>query len=425
MQVESRKKWEVAMEEERDSLMHNQTWDLVRFPAGKTTLNNKWVYRLKEEDGGKQRYKARLVVKGFAQKKGIDFDEIFSPVVKMTSIRTILSLVSAEDLHLEQLNVKTTFLHGDLEEEIYMQQPQGYEVEGKEKLVCRLKKSLYGLKQAPSYIILLLYVDDMLVAGSNMQEINVLKRKLANSFAMKDLGAAKQILGMRITRDRKNRKLTLSQNEYIQKVLKRFNMHNAKPVSTPFASHFKLSKEMFRKTQEDMDYMSKVPYASTVESLMYAMVCTRLDIAHAVGVVSRYMNNPGNEHWMAVKWILKYLKGTTNQALCFGGSNISLQGYVDADMTGDRDNRRSTTRYVFIVGGTRVSWVSKIQSVVALSTTEVEYVAATEASKEMIWLQRFMGELGKEHDMGTLYSDSQSAIHLAKNSAFHSRMKHI
>eukprot|EP00253_Pinus_taeda_P005034 PITA_05034 len=189
---------------------------------------------------------------------------------------------------------------------------------------------------------------------------------------------------MRITRDRKIRKLTLSQNEYIQKVLKRFNMHNAKPVSTPFASHFKLSKEMCPKTQEDMDYMSKVPYASAVGSLMYAMVCTRPDIAHAVGVVSRYMNNPGKEHWMAVKWVLRYLKG-----------------------------------------GTAVNWVSKIQSVVALSTTEAEYVAATEASKEMIWLQRFMGELGKEHDKGTLYSDSQSAIHLAKNSTFHSRTKHI
>lgn len=158
---------------------------------------------------------------------------------------------------------------------------------------------------------------------------------------------------------------------------------------------------------------------------MYEMVCTRPDIAHTVGVVSRYMNNPGKEHWMALKWILRYLKGTTNQVLCFGGSNISLQGYVDADMAGDRDNRRSTTGYVFTVGGTTVSWVSKIQSVVSLSTTEAEYVAATEASKEIISLQMFMGELGKEHDMGTLYNDSQSAIHLAKNSTFHSRTKHI
>ena len=171
--------------------------------------------------------------------------------------------------------------------------------------------------------------------------------------------------------------------------------------------------------------MSKVSYASAVGRLMYAIVCTRPDIAHAVGVVSRYMNNPGKEHWMVVKWILRYLKGTTNQALCFGGSNISLQWYVDADMAGDRDNRRSTTGYVFVVGGTTVSLVSKIQSVVALSTIEEEYVTATEASKEKIWLQKFMGELGKEHDMGTLYSDSQSAIHLAKNSEFHSKTKYI
>jgi hypothetical protein len=376
----------------------------------------------------------------------------------MTSIRTILSLVAVEYLHLEQLDVKTTFLHGDLEEEIYMQQPQGYEVKGKENLVCRLKKSLYGLKQAPrqwylkfdrfmtehgysrchsdhcvyfkklengSFIILLLYVDDMLVAGSNMQDINVLKKKLANSFAMKDLGAAKKILGMRITRDRKNRKLTLSQGEYTEKVLERFRMQNAKLVSTPLASHFKLTKEMCPKTQEEIEYMSRVPYSSAVGSLMYAMVCTRPDIAHAVGVVSRYMNNPGKEHWEAVKWILRYLRGTANHALCFGGSETVLQGYVDSDMAGDKDSRRSTTGYVFTIGGTTVSWISKLQKVVALSTTEAEYVAATEASKEMIWLQRFMEELGKKQENSRLYCDSESAIHLAKNSTFHSKTKHI
>ena len=146
---------------------------------------------------------------------------------------------------------------------------------------------------------------------------------------------------------------------------------------------------------------------------------------NAVGAVSRYMNNLGKEHWMVVKWILRYLRGTTNQELCFGGSNIALQGYVDADMVGDRDNRRSTIGYVFTVGGRAVSWVSKIQSFVSLSTTEAEYVAATEASKEIIWLQRFLDELGKKQELGRLYSDNQSAIHLAKNSAFHSKTKHI
>eukprot|EP00253_Pinus_taeda_P002358 PITA_02358 len=201
---------------------------------------------------------------------------------------------------------------------------------------------------------------------------------------MKDLGAAKQILGIRITRDRENRKLTLSQSEYIEMVLKRFNMKNTKLVRIPLASHFKLSKEVCPKTQEEMAYMSKVPYASVVGSLMYEMVCTRLDIAHAVGAVRRYMNNPGKEHWMAVKWILRYLRG-----------------------------------------GTTISWVSKLQSVVALSTRKAEYVAAIEASKEMIWLQRFLDLLGKKQELGKLYSDSQSAIHLANSFAFHSKTKYI
>jgi hypothetical protein len=182
---------------------------------------------------------------------------------------------------------------------------------------------------------------------------------------------------------------------------------------------------MCPKTQEEIEYMSRVPYSSTVGSLMYAMVCTRPDIAHAVGVVSRYMNNPGKEHWEAVKWILRYLRGTATHALCFGGSNTFLQGYVDSDMAGDKDSRRSTTGYVFTIGGTIVSWISKLQKVVALSTTEAEYVAATEASKEMIWLQRFMEELGKKQENSRLYCDSESAIHLANNSAFHSKTKHI
>jgi hypothetical protein len=158
---------------------------------------------------------------------------------------------------------------------------------------------------------------------------------------------------------------------------------------------------------------------------MYAMVCTRPDIAHVVAVVSRYMNNPGKEHWEVVKWILRYLKGTTTHALCFVGSDIVLQGYVDSDMAGDKDNRRSTTRYVFTVGGRTVSWILKLQKVVSLSTTEAEYVVATEASKEMIWLQRFMEELGKKQENSKLYCDNESAINLAKNSTFHSNTKHI
>lgn len=457
IQLEDSVKWESAMKDEMDSLMSNKTWELAELPQGKKALHNKWIYRIKEEHDGSKRYKARLVVKGFQQKEGVDYTEIFSPVVKLTTIRLVLKIVAAENLHLEQLDVKTAFLHGDLEEEIYMKQPEGFVEADKENMVCRLKKSLYGLKQAPrqwyrkfdsfmsssgftrcqadhccyikkfdnSFIILLLYVDDMLVAGSDMQEIQNLKLELSKHFAMKDLGAAKQILGMRIRRDVKSGTLMLSQAEYIAKVLARFNMENAKPVSTPLGVHFRLSKEQSPKTEEERTQMAKVPYASAIGSLMYAMVCTRPDIAQAVGAVSRYMNNPGKTHWEAVKWILRYLRGTTDKALCFQGGDTTLTGYVDADLAGNIDVRKSTTGYVYTLGGTAVSWVSQLQKIVALSTTEAEYVAVTEASKEMVWLQSFLEELGKKQENNILYCDSQSAIHLAKNPSFHARTKHI
>ncbi|KAJ0555551.1 putative RNA-directed DNA polymerase [Helianthus annuus] len=324
--------WELAMKDEMKSLEKNKTWHLIKLPSGKKALQNKWVFRVKDEHDGAKRYKARLVVKGFQQKEGIDFNEIFSPVVKMTTIRLVLSIVAAEGLHLEQLDVKTAFLHGYLDEDIYMTQPEGFQVKGKENLVCKLKKSLYGLKQAPrqwylkfdnfmgrigykrcdndhccyikkfkgSYIILLLYVDDMLIAGSDMSEIKKLKRQMSEEFEMKDFGAANQILGMSIFRN-KDGSLTLSQEKYIEKVLEKFKLKDAKIRSTPLGSHFKLSKDQSPKSDEDKEEMAKVPYASAVGSLMYAMVCTRPDIAHAVGVVSRFMSNPGREHWEAVK----------------------------------------------------------------------------------------------------------------------------
>ncbi|CAN0846213.1 Retrovirus-related Pol polyprotein from transposon TNT 1-94 [Linum grandiflorum] len=428
MSHEDKGEWNKAMQEEMKSLHDNHTYDLVKLPKGKRSLKNKWVYKLKtEETSSKPRYKARLVVKGFSQKKGVDFEEIFSPVVKMSSIRVVLGLAANLDLEVEQLDVKTAFLHGDLEEEIYMDQPEGFEVKGKENLVCRLRKSLYGLKQAPrqwykkfdsfmvnhgyarttsdhcvfvkyfaenDFIILLLYVDDMLVVGRNVGEIARLKEELSKSFAMKDLGPAKQILGMKISRDRRNGKIWLSQEKYIERVLERFKMSKAKTVSTPLAGHFNLSSKHCPTSEEDKEEMKNVPYASAVGSLMYAMVCTRPDIAHAVGVVSRFLSNPGKEHWAAVKWILRYLRGTSRVCLCFGNGKAMLEGYTDANMAGDVDSRKSTSGYMMTFAGAAVSWQSRLQKCVALSTTEAEYIAVTEACKEVLWLKKFLQELG-------------------------------
>ena len=275
------------------------------------------------------------------------------------------------------------------------------------------------------YIILLLYVDDILIAWSDIQKINNLKKQLSKQFAMKDLGAAKQILGMRIIRDKANGTLKLSQSEYVKKVLSGFNINEAKLVSTPLGSHFKLSKEQSPKTEEEKDHMSKVPYASTIGSLMYVMVCTRSDITHAVGVASRFMSSPGKQHWEVVKWILRYLKSSLDTCLCFTSASLKLQVYVDADFAGDINSRKSTIGFVFTLGGTTISWASNLQKIITLSITKVEYVAATEAGKEMIWLHGFLNELGKKQEMGILHSDSHSEIFLAKNSAFHSKTKHI
>ena len=202
-------------------------------------------------------------------------------------------------------------------------------------------------------------------------------------------------------------------------------MKNAKPVSTPLANHFKLSSQKSPTSEEGRRRMESIPYASVVGSLMYAMICTRPDIAHAVGKVSRFLANPGMEHWEAVKWILCYLRGTSKMSLCFGGEKVALKGYTDADMAGDLDTYRSTSGYVFTLAGGAVSWQSKIQKCVALSTTEAEYIAMNEAGKEMLWLKLFLEDLGQKQGLCLLYCDSQSAMDLSKNATYHGRTKHI
>lgn len=354
--------------------------------------------------------------------------------------------------------MKTTFLHGNLEEEIYMLQPKGFKQKGKENLVCRLNKSLYGLKQAlrcwykrfdsfiiglgynrlhagpcayykrfrdNDFVIFLLYVDDMLVAGHNKDRISKLKAELAREFEMKDLGPANKILGMQIHRDRVSRKVWLSLKSYVKKILQRFNMQDCKPILTPFPTNVKLSSKMSPGSEEERMEISRILYASAVGSLMFAMICTRPDIALAVGVVSRYMAEPGREHWEAVKRIFRYLKRTSDVALCYGESGLTVKGYVDSDYAGDLDGSKSTTGYAFTLSGGTVSWVSKLQSVVAMSTTEAEYVVAAQASNKAVWLKMLLEELGHKQEKITLFCNNQSALYLARNPAFHSKTKHI
>ncbi|KAH9752684.1 hypothetical protein KPL71_014795 [Citrus sinensis] len=358
-------------------------------------------------------------------------------------------------------DVKTAFLHGDLQEEIVMSQPEGFVNTQHPDWVCLLQKSLYGLKQSPrqwylkfdsymqelnfqksSYdccvylrktygeevIYLVLYVDDMLLASKSMKLINLLKQQLRDKFDMKDLGPAKKILGVEMIRNRTARTLFLSQEKYVNKILEKFGMLNCKPVSTPMAAHFRLSSQQCPSTESEQTEMLKTPYANSVGCLMYAMVLTRPDLSYAVSLVSRFMSNPGKEHWRAVKWILRYLKGITRYGLLYGGERANynlVEGSVDSDYAGDLDNRRSLTGFLFTLNNCTISWKASLQSVVALSTTEAEYTAAVEAFKEAIWLRGMINELGYQQTSIPILCDSQSAISLSKNQVHHEKTKHI
>ncbi|KAK0603791.1 hypothetical protein LWI29_008696 [Acer saccharum] len=260
-----------------------------------------------------------------------------------------------------------------------------------------------------------------------MSRIKDLKEKLKSEFDMKDLGNANKILGIEISRVRKENRLCLNQSIYLSKLINRFNMKNCKPANVPLASNFILSTALSPRTLEESRYMENTPYSSAVGSVMYSMISTRPDLAQAISVFSRYMAKPGKGHWYAMKWLLRYISSTTSVGLIYDCSNSELEliGYVDSDYAGDRDKRRSTSSYFFIIAGCCVSWKSQLQSVVALSTTEAEYIAVTEAVKEAIWLQGLLNEINVFKEKSIIYTDSQSALHLCKNPVFHERTKHI
>ncbi|KAL0427907.1 UNVERIFIED_CONTAM: Retrovirus-related Pol polyprotein from transposon TNT 1-94 [Sesamum latifolium] len=332
--LESRnsEKWKTAMEEEINSLIRNKTWTLVPKLKDTSIVDWKWLFKIKQENES-TRYKARLVAKGFTQKEGIDFTEIFSSIVKYSTVRIILALTAHFNWELKQMDVKTAFLHGDLDETIYMSQPDGFVSDKHPDHVCLLKKSLYGLKQSPrqwnkkfdlfmqslkfqksafdpclyfkyySHIpmFLVLYVDDMLIAGSNITLIVELQNNLSKNFKMKDLGDAKKILGMSIERNRKSSTIFLNQKSYVKNVVEKFSMSNAKPTSVPLAAHFQLCKNQSPNSETEKERMKNIPYSNAIGSVMYLMVSTRPDIAYTVSCLSRFMSNAGMPHWEALK----------------------------------------------------------------------------------------------------------------------------
>ncbi|KAM2898135.1 hypothetical protein COP2_007704 [Malus domestica] len=456
------KRWQEAMKSEMDSMYQNQVWTLVDPPEGIVPVGNKWVFKRKiGVDGNVETYKARLVAKGYRQREGIDYEETFSPVAMIKSIRILLAIVAYHDYEIWQMDVKTAFLNGYLEEELYMTQPEGFVSKSEKPKVCKLQRSIYGLKQASrswnirfdteiktfgfaqneddncvyqkvvgeAVVFLVLYVDDILLFGNDTAVLSSVKVWLSKTFHMKDLGDASYVLGIKLYRDRSRKLIGLSQSMYIDKVLSRFQMEQSKKGFLPVGHGIHLSKSMEPKTPEEIRQMSCIPYASAIGSLMYAMICTRPDIAYAVSITSRYQSNPGSEHWTAVKTVLKYLRRTKDMFLVYGGaSELRVEGYTDADFQSDVDDRSSNSGYVFTLNGGAVSWKSKKQSVIADSTTEAEYVAAAEAGKEAFWMMKFITELGVVPTITspvTLYCDNNGAIAQAKEPRAHQKNKHI
>ena len=361
-----------------------------------------------------------------------------------------------------QMDVKTVFLNGSIEEELYMVQPEGFVDPENAGKVCKLQRSIYGLKQASrswnlrfdevikgfgfvqnleetciykkmsgsSVVFLALYVDDILLIGDDVELLNSVKEYLNSKFSMKDLGEAAYVLGIKIYRDRSRRLLALSQSTYLDKILKRFGMEKAKKGSLPVIKNKTLRKAQCPVTEQDKADMTKHPYASAIGSIMYAMLSTRPDVALALSLTSRFQSNPGMAHWIAVKSILKYLNKTKEMFLVYGGCDeeLGVTGYVDASFCSDPDDSKSQTGYVFKVNGGAVCWRSGKQPIVAQSTMESEYIAACEAANEAVWLRKFIIELGvfpSAQDPVILFCDNTGAIPNAKEPRSHSTAKHI
>ena len=424
-------------------------------PPGKTAIGSKWVFKTKiNADGSINKHKARLVAQGYAQQHGIDYEETFAPVVKYVSLRTVLAIANQRNMELHQMDVNSAYLNGDIDVDIYMKQPEGFVDPANPNKVCKLRKGLYGLKQSgrvwnekidkylksqgytPSdadpciyvkhnkgkMVVIALYVDDTVIASDCNKMLHAAKRMLSEKFDMTDLGEAKSILGMSIRRNRKKGVLFVNQSAYLQSVLERFGMAECNPVSTPMEPG-----KHYEKTPDNEDGLDTREFQALIGSLVYASIATRPDISEAVGKLSQHMARPSKEHWTAAKRVLRYVKGTVELGLKFEHSTkFELVGYSDADWAGDVDTRKSTSGYAFMLGKAIVAWASKQQSVVALSTTEAEYIALASATKAAVWLRRLLQSLGEGQVRSTtIFEDNRGAISLSTNPKDHSRTKHI
>ncbi|GKV30743.1 hypothetical protein SLEP1_g39523 [Rubroshorea leprosula] len=443
--------WRQAMSEEFSALVRQGTWELVPSHPSQHVLGCKWVFRLKRgKDGSIKRYKARLVAKGFHQRPGSDYFNTFSPVIKPTTIHTVLSLAVSRGWSIQQLDVNNAFLHGHIDEVLYMQQPTGFVDHNFPSHVCRLRKSLYGLKQAPrawfralkdfllaqgffhsksdnslfiyhkgsTWIYFLVYVDDIIVTGNDSAPVQSIMQVMSATFSLKDLGPLSFFLGIEAISTKDG--LFLSQQRYILDLLQKTGMADAKPVSSPLASTSVLQLSTGTPLSDGTNYRK------IVGSLQYLSL-TWPDLSFAVSRLSQFMHRPTDSHWQAVKRVLRYLRGSVSHGLLLRPQpTLSLHAFSDADWAGDRDTYTSTTGYLVFLGSNPLSWRAAKQQAVARSSTEAEYRALATAASEVVWIQHLLSELGVSSSIPpAILCDNIGATYLSSNLVFHSWMKHI
>ncbi|GJR08094.1 ribonuclease H-like domain, reverse transcriptase, RNA-dependent DNA polymerase [Tanacetum coccineum] len=444
-------KWIEAMEIELDSINKNNTWTLTTLPTNQKAIGLKWVFKTKRDAKGKIiKYKARLVAKGYVQEQGIDFDEVFAPVARIETVRLILALAAYHGWQVHHLDVKSAFLHGDLKEEVYVTQPEGFIQQGNSGKVYKLTKALYGLRQAPrawnmkldqtlksldfkkcnleqavytkrsktSTLIVGVYVDDLIITGTPRKEIDLFKSQMEDKFEMSDLGLLAYYLGIEVTQT--GGEITIKQTGYINKILKETSMMESNDTKIPMDPGTKLVKA------EDGNSVDATYYRSLIGSLRY-LLHTRPDLSYSVGLLSRFMQDPKDHHLKAIKQVIRYIKGTKEHGIIYkkeGGCRIT--GYSDSSYGINTDQGKGTTGIVFYFGESPITWCTQKQPTVALSSCESEFMAATGAACQALWLKRLLSEItGWEEERITLKVDNISAIALVRNPVFHGRSKHI
>jgi hypothetical protein len=453
-------RWMAAMKTEMETLKAKHTWDLVKPPSGVNIMDSKWVYDIKwDGEGNRIKDKARLVGKGYTQQLGVDYNETWAAVTRLESVRMTAAIAAKHDLKLWRLDFVGAYLNSLTKEDIYMRQPEGFAEPGFEDYVAKLVHTIYGtmqgghdwyktlsatyddlgytasradpcvrfIREDGNYTISDTYTDDTFGASNNDNEIKKRKDEIGRVWEVKDVGESEYFLGMRVQQDLEKGTIRLTQRPYWEHVLNRFSLENVTPRTVPLPVGLVLDSDMSPQNESERREMDDKPYRSILGTIMWGQLATRPDLSFTVALLARFQENPGIAHWRMLLHVVGYIKNTLDYGITYSRDyDLSPTAYVDADFGGCRDTRRSTSGYVVLMAGGAVSWSSKRQPTVALSTVEAEYVSISRCAQQVVWMQSWLGEVDIEYSVpGLIKGDNRGAIALTKNTKGHGKVKHI